>query len=372
MMNIFHCNRASKTLPDLERQDPKTAKEGEEQDHATTQEGIKQDQEHAILQGRQDYGVKDSNLLFYYDIKFNAQDILDASVIESYTNPNVTRKMAQAYGQFAKDLLDDLVQIISLHESWEVDTLCELVQFKNRSFTYAPPPPPPMEIWISELDALRRDLDQSLKNMEEEFKMLNMPCLTTSHKRAIENLTHLLHDWIEERTVYYANHLAGVSHIVKIRSEYTFTRLRQIRELIANSPVKGEDAFIIPFAYICIFQPDLDNIDIHLYIIFGTLVFLFALHVLSWSSGQFVYWLCSFFSPRKEIYEIASKALNVARSDWPSLQFGPDPSWGSGYCWWKRVRRTEWDPWAQNAKAAHVVNIRSWIDVPLPSITHDS
>lgn len=36
--------------------------------------------------------------------------------------------------------------------------------------------------------------------------------------------------------MYYANHLADVSHVVKIRREYALTHLREFKEVINDFP----------------------------------------------------------------------------------------------------------------------------------------
>ncbi|WPK24027.1 hypothetical protein PUMCH_001281 [Australozyma saopauloensis] len=307
-------------------------------------------------------GNEVSDLLFYYELRSEIRKLVGVSVASCYLKSNLTRQMTQTYDSFVKDLVKMLFEAIVRHEKWEIDILKLILSSSSHGYLKVSQKSKDTEF---RFESLRQEVGAILGKANSEWERLQITNLDETCHKTLEDLSNLLHDQFEKRREYFEYRLMGVWHVFLTRNKFASNGLRDMREGVFSGFFMKLLAFIFSLWFpVYILLCVNDGLSIGSYIIFGFTGLFCLLLLLSWSSGQLLYYLCSLHPLRWKQYKVAAQAMKVARAEWPTILFGSDPTWGSMYRWYKRFRREKWDPWAQPAIAFSVIEDCRWFDTP--------
>ncbi|WPK25366.1 hypothetical protein PUMCH_002678 [Australozyma saopauloensis] len=209
------------------------------------------------------------------------------------------------------------------HQKWE-DYMIKSMNKMKLGLRIAPPP----ESWVREIDILHHHITDIL---HDDNRYSLCPDL---HNEFSDLLTRKLDACLREHLLQlkllYTREYQGVWWRFYLKKTYAFPKLASVRQAVVSG--QNIPVFVIVFCFFWLIFPKLiEGNTIQKTFGYISLCLFVIVTLLSFSTGRSAFYLWSFSSSVKPLYERAKPSIVWAEANWTSSKFGPEDTW----CFWK-------------------------------------
>lgn len=226
-----------------------------------------------------------------------------------------------AYLSASEGITEGLFTRINSHQNWEATNIKQMNEMKIslRKRTWLRP-----DQWIANVDELEHDLT---KFMMKTNRLSLCPGLSTEFRNLLTlELDNCIREHLMQLRLLYGREIQGVWWRFYRMNRFGITSLVPVRQAIlkmAPIPIFGGVT-----AFFWEILPKIAGENKALRVLACIALGIFGLVVMmSLATGRLAFYLWSFHSSVKPLYEHATKSIVWAEGNWPYSQFGSEPTW---------------------------------------------